>query len=292
VTPDLLSVTLRAAALAALFQAAGATFFLARFDAELGDSHALIIRLGRCAAWLAVALLLAHGLTDAARMAGSYGGMLDGGLQRLAWRSHDGLAHVLQAGGALFVAIGLSGARRGNGRRRIRIAVAGAVLALAAFLLTGHTSVHPQRTVLALLLGLHLLILAAWFGALAPLYVVLLREPLAAAADIVRRYSRLAVRLVPLLPIAGLAMAAILTPGVAVLHQPYGQLLVVKLCGYALLLVLAGLNHSRLGPALGSAGQALGAARWLRRSLLAEFLLLLAVLAATAMLTTFYSPDH
>jgi copper resistance protein D len=108
----------------------------------------------------------------------------------------------------------------------------------------------------------------------------------------VREFSWLALRLVPLLLIAGLAMAAMLVPGVAVLAQPYGRLLAAKLAAYVLLLVLANLNRSSLGPALGRAEQADWGALWLPRSLLAEFVLLLVVLAVTAVLTTFYSPDH
>jgi putative copper resistance protein D len=71
-----------------------------------------------------------------------------------------------------------------------------------------------------------------------------------------------------------------------VLRHPYGQLLIVKLSGFLLLMVLAAANRWRWAPAL-AAGRPATA---LRRSIAMEIVLLVAVLFTTAVLTTYFSP--
>ena len=136
---------------------------------------------------------------------------------------------------------------------------------------------------------LHLLIVAFWFGALWPLYFVSLREAPARASAIVQRFTGVATWLVPVIFVAGTAMAILLLPGFSVLTEPYGELLMAKVVGFALLLGLAAANKWRLGPAL-HAGTA-GGGRWFRRSVATEYVLIAAVLAITAVMTSFYSPE-
>ncbi len=291
-SPDALYVTVRAACFLSLFQACGTSFFLAAWGAGLPRSAGHIARLGRRAAAVGAMLVLAQQLLEAARMAGDYAGLFDGGLQWLALASSGGAAHGLQAFGLLLVMSGLplpTPLGTALARRRCALALAGSVLAILAFTLTGHTSVAPGRPVLAPLLAVHLGIVAFWFGALAPLYLVLAHESQAAANQALRRFSAIAVFLVPVLPLAGLALAWGLVPGFAVLRQPYGELLLAKLVGFALLMVLAAFNRWRLVPALARSGHG-GVA--LRRTLVAEIALLAMVFAVTAVLTGYYAPDH
>jgi putative copper export protein len=294
VSPDLLSVALRAAAFDSLFQAAGTALFVALFGGALAASRAPILRIGRFAALVAAPLLLAHAAIEAARMAGDYAGLADAGLQRLSWYSSDGAAQALQAGGALWIAAVLRGgdATLRSARLFRVLALVGVSLTLLPFLLTGHTSVHPLRALLAPLLAIHVLVIAFWFGALAPLYVVMVRESAAVATQTLRAFSAYATWLVPLILVAGMALAFVLLPGIAVMRQPYGVLLLVKLAGFAALMGLAALNRSRLVPALSLPARREYAARMLRWSLAAEIGLLCAVLSVTAVLTTFYSPQH
>ena len=289
-SPDLLSVTVRAAAFVCLFQAAGVAFFLAKSGGALTRSLAPIARLGWGAAIAGTVLILLHQSLEAMRMAGEYTGLMDAQLQQLAWLSAGGLAHLVQASGLLLIAAGLGGPHWPARHRSTSLAVAGAALAVLAFLLTGHTSTHPLRVWLASLLGLHLLIIAFWFGALAPLALVLRREPLNIAVRTFEAFSVVAVWLVPLILVAGLGLAIVMAPGLSVLRQPYGQLLALKLAGFALLMGFALLNHSRLAPALATRGA--DGAPALRKSLMIEYALLVCVLAVTAVLTTFYSPEH
>ena len=286
-SPDFLSVIVRAAATIALLQAAGAAMFLWQFGAGLVPGGAVVRRLGMAAALLAVPLLAMQVLLDAARMTGEYAGMFDGEMLRLALGSGSGAAHAVQLAGLALVAHGLRRARSS------RAALAGAAALVVAFLLTGHTAVHGARWLLAPLLALHVAIVAFWFGSLAPLFMVIAREPAQVAGAVLQRYSRFAGILVPLIPAAGLAMAFVLLPDLSALRRPYGLLLGLKLLGFAMLMVLAALNRWRWVPALaaGAAPAHMAPARTaLRRSLVGEYLLIVAVLLATAVLTTFYSP--
>ena len=281
-TPDVLSVTVRALAFIALFQAVGAAFFLAGFARQLAISFVDIRRLALIAASCGVFLVFTHLTLDATRMAGEYGGLWDRELQQLAWSSGSGWAQLTQVAGLLLVLAALK-------RSAHWYASLGGTIALAGFLLTGHTSAHALRAVLAPLLGLHLLIVAGWFGALAPLLIVIRREAKPMVALIVARYSAIAGLLVPLIALAGLSMAWLLTGSLTVLRRPYGELLMVKLILFSLLMALAAWNKWRLTPAL-----ALGEARAtvaLQRSIIAEIILIAVVLSVTAALTSLYSPD-
>ncbi|HEY2419489.1 MAG TPA: CopD family protein [Steroidobacteraceae bacterium] len=282
--PDWAAVAVRALGFACLYQAAGAAFFIALFGRGLRDIHERICRLAVSAAVPGMALILMQAPLAAARMAGDYSGVTNGSLLHLAWHASSGIANAVQVAGLALIVVGLHG-RRGNS---VAAAVLGAVLAACAPVLTGHTSVNPQRALLAPLLAVHLLAVAFWFGALAPLWLAIAHEAPADAARLLRRFSALAAWLVPCIALAGLAMAFLLIDHLAVLRRPYGLLLLVKLCLFALLMVLAAVNRWHFTPALEAA---VPARRSLQRSIVTEYLLITAALVATAVLTTLYSPD-
>jgi putative copper export protein len=283
--PDVLSVILRALSFVLLFQAAGIAIFVALFGRGLAGSRIPVRRLGQVTAIAAMVLVAGHYVLEAARMAGDMAGLWDPALQRMAWNSPAGAAFVCRLFGLLLIAIGL----RRNGDRWMIVAVSGVVLAAGSFTLMGHTSVHVHRGALAALLMLHLLIVAFWFGALWPLYVASLRETPARAADLIERFTALATWLVPVILLAGTAMAALLLPNVAALREPYGVLLIAKVVGFALLMGLAAANKWRLGPALISGSAQSGQS--FRRSVAAEYVLIAAVLTITAVMTSLFSPE-
>jgi putative copper export protein len=285
VNPDWAAVAARALGFVCLYQAAGAAFFVALFGRELSCVRARVCHLGALAACCGVPLVLVQSPLAAARMAGEYSGLFSGTLLRLAWHSSNAAAHAVQLSGLALIVIGL----RSRHKIAMHVAVLGAVLAAGALVLTGHTSVNPQRALLALLLSVHLLVVAFWFGALAPLWLALEHETLADAVKVLHRFSTLATWLVPGIALAGLAMAYILIDDTAVLRRPYGVLLLVKLCLFVVLMGLAAFNRWRLTPALGAATPP--ARRALQRSIVAEYLLIAAVLAVTATLTTLFSPE-
>jgi len=283
--PDVVSVILRALSFVLLFQAAGVAIFVAVFGRRLASSQVSVRRLGQAAAIAAIVLVAAHYALEAARMAGEMSGMWDPTLQGMAWNSPAGTGLICRLLGLLLIAVGLQEASV----RRTILAVGGTALATGAFALTGHTSVNAHRAALAPLLMLHLLVVAFWFGALGPLYVASLRETPARASDIIERFTAVATWLVPGILLAGIVMAVLLLPNLQALSEPYGELLIAKVVGFAVLMGLAAANKWRLGAALVHGPAQSG--RWFRRSVAAEYVLIAAVLAITAVMTSFFSPD-
>jgi putative copper export protein len=280
-TPDLVSVAVRALACIALFQAAGAALFLLVFGNQL-TKVASMRRLGLISAAVGVALTIAHLSLDAARMAGDFHGLLDPDLQKLAWESKSGASALVQIAGLLVILVAL----RLPTPAGFAWAGLGAAAAVGGFLLAGHTTSHAPRAALAPLLGLHLLVGAFWFGSLLPLMFVVRDESGATAASVLKGFSVIAGRVVPLILLAGLGMAWMLAGSIGIIRMPYGELLVAKMLGFTLLMLLASFNKWRFVPAL-AAGEP---ATPLYRSIVAEYALIAAVLSVTAVLTTFYSP--
>jgi hypothetical protein len=67
------------------------------------------------------------------------------------------------------------------------------------------------------------------------------------SATAIERFSATATWLVPVILLAGVTMAVVLLPNVAALREPYGELLIGKVVGFALLMGLAAANKWRLG---------------------------------------------
>jgi len=287
VNPDAPAIAVRALALICLYQAAGAAVFVALFSRHSQLVLPRVCRLGVLAAVLGIVLVLLLAPLEAARMAGDFSGAGNVALLRLALRSSRGDAHALQLAGLALIALGLW-FHRANGAAvwTLFIAVLGAMLAAVALTLTGHTSVNPLRAWLAPLLAVHLLVAAFWFGALWPLWLVLQHETASAAEDVLRRFSQIAIWLVPCIGFAGLGMGFLLIDSWSAFRRAYGLILIAKATVFALLLLLAAVNRWRFMPALASARGAL------RRSLVAEYLMIAGVLAMTAVLTSLYSPEH
>lgn len=148
----------------------------------------------------------------------------------------------------------------------------------------------------------HALAAALWLGALVAFAGLIAprRQPferLATTAEALRHFSPLGIALVVALAATGLVNAWILVgPKIgAALHDPYGQLLALKLALFAGMLALAALHRQRSVPALAARistkmlpqGDALAS---LRRSIAAEALLGFAVLALVAWFGTLPPP--
>jgi copper resistance protein D len=282
---DGLSAALRALSFVALFQAAGMAMFLALFGRRLSVSEAGTRRLGMLSALIAIVLTLAQYLLEAARMSGELAGAMDTSLQGLVLHSSTATALAWRLSGLILLVVAL----RGRGAASLTLSVIGIMLVIGAFALMGHTATHPQRWFLSLLLLIHLLIVAFWFGALVPLYRASSHEPAGMAGTLIDAFSAVALRIVPVLLIAGLLLAAFLLKSLAGLRTTYGQLLLVKLVAFAALMGLGALNKWRLGPAVGQGNSQARAT--FRQSLAAEYVLIACVLSLTAVLTSFYSPD-
>ena len=122
---------------------------------------------------------------------------------------------------------------------------------------------------------------------MAGLYQLTCRSDLRAAAAAAARFSAKAVWRVPLiLPAGGLLVWGLL-PDLAALRTPYGGFLFFKALGFSGLILLAARNRFRGVAEL--TARAPGAVRTFRRVLMAEYVLLGAVLAATATMTSLFS---
>jgi putative copper export protein len=130
------------------------------------------------------------------------------------------------------------------------------------------------------------LVVAFWLGSLWPLYLAAKKERPATAGHLIERFSVAATWVVPLILLAGIALSALLLPSLAAFKQPYGQLLLAKLAGFAVLLAMASLNKYRFGPACAEGNTAA-----FKRTVVIEYALICAVLTATAVMTTFFSPE-
>jgi len=281
---DALSVVLRALSFLALFQAAGITVFLAFFSRELTTSAAGIRRVGVIAGWIALPLIVGHYALEPARMAGELAGMMDPTYRGMVTESSLSVVLALRVIGLALVLIGLRAqATKVPG-------LVGAVLIAASFAFMGHTTTHANRWLLDAMLVAHLVVVAFWFGALLPLYRVSMKEPAEVAGRIVEQFSRRAIWVVPALFVAGVILAASILPSVAALSTTYGELLLTKVGGFAVLMVLATLNKWTYGPLLARGDTE--AARGFRLTVAAEYALIAAVLCVTAAMTTFYSPDE
>jgi copper resistance protein D len=286
--PDALSVVFRAMSFVLLLQAAGTAIFIAVFGRFLTGCRSLAAtrQLGWWLAVAAIACVTAHYLLEGGRMAGEMSGVIDPAMQMMALRSPLGAEFGLRVLGLALVAVGL---RKSLHKPMDATALIGAVLAIAAFALTGHTSDATHRVAAAFLLILHLLIVAFWIGALAPLYMATKQEPPALAAQLIDRFSVVATWVVPGIALAGIALTVLLVPALAVFSQPYGQLLLTKVALFALLIAMATFNKWIFGPACASDDPR--ASRAFRRTVALEYAVICTVLAVTAAMTTFYSPE-
>ena len=279
---DAVSSLVRALSFIALFQAAGIVIFVAVFGRRLEHSREPIRRVGLISALAGLILVAAHYGLEAARMAGELQGVFDSSLQSMVLQSPMSI-------GAAFRVIGLAliAAALGRSGRNEALGLAGATSTVVGFLFVGHTASHADRTWLAGLLSLHLVAVAFWFGALVPLFVVSRREDAGVATRVVDLFSRIASWWVPIILLAGAFMTLLLVDSWSAFARPYGLILLFKVLAFAVLMLLASLNKWRYAPALAVPRMAIA----FQRSVTAEYFLICAVLAATAIMTTFFSPE-
>lgn len=138
---------------------------------------------------------------------------------------------------------------------------------------------------------LHILAASLWIGALVVLVRVLHSGDGASAHHALTRFSGIGVLVVATLVITGVVNTwALIQPRPigAAIATPYGIVLLVKLGLFAVMLVLAALNRWVLSPRLAGAE---GEAKALRRSVGAETVLAVLVIAAVAVLGVLEPPN-
>jgi copper resistance protein D len=161
-----------------------------------------------------------------------------------------------------------------------------------SFAILGHTNVLSMDV--RLMLGLHLIAVSVWIGALYPLYRLCSGNrdsDGAVLALLMRDFGRAGWGFVVILLLTGLYLiVALVGSWEALISSGYGRLLLLKLILVTGLLTLGSLNKFRLVPALKDTAQPEAATLRLRRSIIAEMVLAAAILLATATLTTLTGP--
>ncbi|MEL6268095.1 MAG: CopD family protein, partial [Pseudomonadota bacterium] len=243
--------------------------------------------------WLAFAAAIAAAVVSVAQvpvrasflMGGTLDGALDPMMLSVVAESPLGTSVAVRlAGLALIPAVLLPG------RWGPRVAVAGCVVVCASFALRGHALGQP-RLLLGVLVTAHLLALAFWIGAFAPLLRAASRAPADTAGRAGQEFGQKAVWAVGMLVAAGAATLLLLgVNDLAAFSTPYGQAVAVKLLLVVGVLALGATNKLLLTPALLQARPS--ASNNLRRSIQAEAVLIAAILVATAAFTTVSAPPR
>jgi copper resistance protein D len=282
---DAAAIAVKATLYGATLAAAGGVFFLTYSAALLQAVDRASIR-RRVLILIAVALAanVARILVMAASMSGDASGMFDSGLLALVWQGGEGRSALIRAAGLL-----LAAPVRAADRRPGVWANGGAAGAATSFAWVGHIHAAALRWATPLL-GIHLLAVAFWVGALWPLWLLARADEAQRAAAPVTRFGQAAGGVVSLLLLAGaVLLAALLGSASELWRSDYGRMACGKLALVACLLALAAFNKLRLTPRLTAGERA--AARALRRSIAAEMVLAGAVFLATAALTTLSGPS-
>jgi len=280
------AVLVKASAYGAGLAAAGGVLFLRLFAASLEEGERRAVAKGVLGlAVLGIVATVLRPLITAGMLGGTAGSMVDWSLLGLVLRGAEGEAILWRIAGLVLVM-----AVAASSLLLRRVALAGGILAALSFALVGHAEAagpHPWPQVL---LGLHLLAIAYWVGALGPLLFLAGRAPAPRLGRIAARFGRIALFAVGLLVLAGGLLLGILSGwSLAVFDAAYGRFFVMKLVLVALLMGLAALNKLRLTPAI-LAGAEDAPAR-LARSIRFEIALVLLILLVTATLTTVTGPQ-
>jgi len=226
-----------------------------------------------------VAAILAFSLRGA-NLTGDVSGLTDPEMLKLLWTTPVGTALLLR-----LVGLGLLIAGLFMGRVGTWVSVLGGVIAIWSFDQVGHVS-GLGTTLLDLALILHLLVVALWIGVLTPLKrLASSSSTYASAADVGHRFGVVASATVPVLIIVGGYMGYQLVGSfTALVGTSYGQAMIIKVLLVGLLLGLAAANKLRFIPALRTGDPAV--ANHLSKSISVEWIVILAVLGMTAVLTT------
>jgi copper transport protein len=253
-----------------LFIGAGGASFIAFIG---GRRAAPIVR---AAAWLGLAAApLSIGLLGVDALALPLSSLAAPIAWRTGWSTSYGTTGLVAAAALVLALLSLS-------TRAARILAAqslvGVGVALAA---SGHASAASPQWLTRPAVFLHAVGIAFWAGALIPLAAAL-RDGGEDSSRALRRFSRAIPVAVAPLAVAGIALAVVqVETSSALWTTAYGRVLLAKLALLGLLFGLAALNRLRLTAAAEEDDP--GARRWLRRSIAAEVMLVLAIFGTAAL---------
>ena len=239
----------------------------------------LVMTITRRGAWFAIASSLAGALILVLRL----GGQFDESTLSAVFNSGFGAATALLLTGA---GVLLASPSDPTGRT---MRLASATLMTLSFALSGHAPAIDLAD--GLVVFVHASAAAWWVGSLLLLRIACNKAKLHDIAQVVHRFSVLAVALVGGLVIAGLILIrALLNFTNALPLSAYEQILAIKIGIATVVLGVAAYNKFQLTPRL-TVGDSTATSA-LRISINVELTLVAAVLIATAILTTYTSPPE
>ena len=302
-------VVTRTAHFAAAATTAGALIF-SGFVAEpalraVPPAGALVRKQVRAVAWIGLAVAMVSGLTWVLLLTMSLSGegvgeaVMSGALRDVLNLTQFGLVSQVRLALAIVLAICLAFERSASWRW---LALAAAVSLVASIAWTGHAGSTPYTLGYLHLVSdaLHLTAASAWIGGLVPLALLLgaIRcRPgwTSLELDAIRRFSTLGTASVGTLIVSGVFNAWILVGSFrGLVVTDYGQLLMLKLAAFTVMLAFAAFNRFVLTPrlALSSDQTRQDALRGLSRNTWIEIALGLSIFAMVGVLGTLHPAAH
>jgi len=275
---DALAALTRALLYAGLLSGAGAAFAAATLHGSKSNADFLARVMRRGALVTIVA-----GLFNALVLIFRLGGQFDEATLSAVFLSSVGAATCLQLAGAALLLASPGSDPFARGTR-----LSNAVLAMSSFAFSGHAAAEGFFT--GVVACLHVSAAAWWLGSLWLLHHACAQMETGDIATLVRRFSAMALKIIGGLVAAGVILIlALIDFSNATLLSPYAQILALKIGIVVLVLALASYNKFRLTPRLAQGDAATAMA--LRRMIRIELGFIGAILATTAILTTYFSPN-
>jgi putative copper resistance protein D len=256
-------------------------------------------------AWLGLAVTVVSGLTWVLLLTMSLSdeslgeAVMSGALRDVLNLTQFGLVSQVRLALAIVLAICLTFEGSALGRR---LALATAVGLAASIAWTGHAASTPYALGYLHLASdaLHVTAASAWIGGLLPLALLLgasrrRKDWASFELDAIQRFSNLGIASVATLVLSGIVNAWILVGSFrGLVVTGYGQLLMLKLAAFSVMLVVAAFNRFALTPRLGLASDDArqDALRALSRNTLIEIALGLSIFAMVGVLGTLHPAAH
>jgi putative copper export protein len=276
---DALAALIKALLYAGVLSGAGAVFAETTIRPS-GEAARFLIGVMRRGALLTIAAGIASAILLILRLGGDF----DEATLSAVFFTSSGAGLGLQIAGAVLLLTADSDDATGTGRA---MRLTNAALMTASFVFSGHAGAMGAAD--GLVAFAHVSAAAWWLGSLWLLRYVCAAPDRAVVNALVQRFSKVAAVLIGALIMAGVVLIVMLVDlDEDPWFTPWLAILVVKLGVAATVLGLAAYNRYRLTPRL-LQGETVALSS-LRRMIRAELILIGAILAVTAILTTYVSP--
>lgn len=265
----------------AMLLAAGAALFIVGMSVP-GAVEPSVYKMGRTsAAVAAVTYVLALGFGGAEMMLGGPTAIfsMDAWSQSIASTLAPSALIGIPGLLVLYIAFG-----KGPERKSSPLLIAGAAIAVASFLVTGHAATAAPVWLMAPMVAVHLFCAAFWIAALYPLAKTAQVAEVTEAGAVMTQFSERAVWTVGALFLSGAVITWTQVEGLQnMLTTDYGLRLTAKIAIFVMLLGLAAMNKMVLTPAL-EKGDAAASGK-LRRSIKFEYAAMVLIIGAAVSLT-------